>query len=307
MEFHAQDIQKLSSLMMPMHLKENELALRFRQNKFNLKMSEYSFKLMMSFLQDNGFLLLLRIINEHLNILAFVGKPKESPEDKLDSSGVMTGSSLQVITSINNKPIMWGRLPEDQDLVDAIEAKFQEMEKAGEFKIHEKDKKLMLQRRSTPDLENVAPSRDRVPLPRFRDHEVLMEISALQELRDQIKLSRSELPSIACYSFHNTHDSMTTIQFSPDSLMVSTGTDESIIKVWSVKGDHLRGLKTNIDVHPSDISAGRSSPLKSEVDLDLISSAPRCPSGQIQGERGKHLQEPDWPLWNGLRSVFQSR
>lgn len=259
MELHSQDIQKLSSLVMPMHLKENELAVRFRQNKFNLKMCEYSFKLLMSFLQDNGFVLLLRIINEHINILAFVGKSKGvHVDEKADSAAVVTGSSFQIIAGINSKPILSSLLPEDQDLLNAIEAKMQDIEKSGDLKIHEADRKLFLQRKSMlSGSDDKMPPRDRIPLPRFKEQDVSMEISALQELRNQIKLGRSELPSIACYTFHNTHDAMTSIQFSRNSALVSTGSDESIIKVWSLKGEHLHGLRDDVDIPMSDLSAGK--------------------------------------------------
>jgi transcription initiation factor TFIID subunit 5 len=258
MELHSQDIQKLSSLMMPMHLKENDLAVRFRQNKFNLKMCEYSFKLLMSFLQDNGFVLLLRIINEHINILAFVGKSKGAHVDeKTDAAAVVTGSSFQMIAGINSKPILSNLLPEDQDLLNAIETKMQEIEKSDDLKIYEADKRFFLQRKSmVSGSDDKMPSRDRIPLPKFKEQDVSMEISALQELRNQIKLSRSELPSIACYTFHNTHDALTSLQFSRNSALVSTGSDESIIRVWSLKGEHLYGLRNDIEISTSDLSTG---------------------------------------------------
>lgn len=256
MEFHGQEIQKLSSVMTLIHLKENELAMRFRQNKYNLKMCEYSFTLIMSFLQDNSFVLLLRIINAYVNILAFAGKPKSSLDEKGEPLGVVTGSSLQIISGINNKSIFWGRLPEDQDFLDAIEAKKQEMEKNGELQTHERDKEILAERKSMLEAEENMPPRDRVPLPKFKEEDVSMEILSLQELRNQIKLSRSELPSIACYTFHNTHDALTSVRFSYDSTMVSAGFDDSIIKVWSLKGQNLYALKNGTDIHSSEISSG---------------------------------------------------
>lgn len=256
-ELHAQEIQKLSSVMIPMHLKENELAMRFRQNKFNLKMCEYSFKLMMSFLQDNDFVLLLRIINEHINILAFVGKSKGGAMDEKDNSiGLVTGSSLQMIAGINSKSILWGLLPEDHDFLDAIESKLQEMEKSGEMKFQDKDKRLILQRKSIVEPEEKMPPRDRIPLPKFKEQDITMEISNFQELREQIKLSRSELPSIGCYTFHNSHDAITNIRFSHDSTLVSAGSDDSIIKIWSLKGENLYGLRNDLDLHTADSLSG---------------------------------------------------
>ncbi|RKO89105.1 hypothetical protein BDK51DRAFT_9529, partial [Blyttiomyces helicus] len=67
-EMHGSDIQRLSTLSDPQHVKENDLAQRFRNNKFCIRMSKYGFELLLSYLSDNRFMLLLRLINEHISI-----------------------------------------------------------------------------------------------------------------------------------------------------------------------------------------------------------------------------------------------
>ena len=68
MEEHSKDITRLATITDPAHLKDNELALNFRQNKYGIIMSKYSFELLLCFLQDNKFMLLLRLMNQYSTI-----------------------------------------------------------------------------------------------------------------------------------------------------------------------------------------------------------------------------------------------
>jgi transcription initiation factor TFIID subunit 5 len=67
-EYHATDISKLRSVIDQMHMSQNDLVQNFRNNKYGVKMSKYSFELLLCFLQDNKFMLLLRLMNQYINI-----------------------------------------------------------------------------------------------------------------------------------------------------------------------------------------------------------------------------------------------
>lgn len=67
-ELHTLDLNRLSTVTEPQHIKENELAQIYRNNKYNLRMSSVPFELFLNYLQDNKFMLLLRIVNQYLNI-----------------------------------------------------------------------------------------------------------------------------------------------------------------------------------------------------------------------------------------------
>ncbi|KAJ3108089.1 hypothetical protein HDU97_002324 [Phlyctochytrium planicorne] len=68
LEAHGPDIARLGSLTEPSHVASNEMAQTFLNNRYNLKMSRYSFELLLAFLQDNKFMLLTRLINRNLAI-----------------------------------------------------------------------------------------------------------------------------------------------------------------------------------------------------------------------------------------------
>lgn len=67
-ELHTPDLNTLSTVIEPQHVRENELAQMYRSNKYNLRMSSVPFELFLNYLQDNKFMLLLRVVNQYLNI-----------------------------------------------------------------------------------------------------------------------------------------------------------------------------------------------------------------------------------------------
>ena len=74
-ELHSLDINRLETVTSPEHIRENELSQMYRNNKYNLRMSSVPFELFLNYLQDNKYMLLLRIVNQYLNIQ---GKEKKN-------------------------------------------------------------------------------------------------------------------------------------------------------------------------------------------------------------------------------------
>lgn len=67
-ETHMLDINRFETVTTPEHVRENELAQLYRSNKYYLRMSGVPFELFLNYLQDNKYMLLLRIVNQYLNI-----------------------------------------------------------------------------------------------------------------------------------------------------------------------------------------------------------------------------------------------
>lgn len=67
-EQHSSELTRLASIVDPRHIFDSEVARNFRGNKYGVKMCKYSFELLMCFLQDNKFMLLLRLMNQYINI-----------------------------------------------------------------------------------------------------------------------------------------------------------------------------------------------------------------------------------------------
>lgn len=73
-ELHTPDLNTLETVTEIQHIRENELAQMYRNNKYNLRMSGVPFELFLNYLQDNKFMLLLRIVNQYLNIQGIIYK-----------------------------------------------------------------------------------------------------------------------------------------------------------------------------------------------------------------------------------------
>ncbi|GBG86240.1 hypothetical protein CBR_g41144, partial [Chara braunii] len=65
---HIRDLQKLEGVTCPSHLQETDLAKTFLENKVNVKLCQYSFQLLLTFLHGSDCMLLLGIVNEHINL-----------------------------------------------------------------------------------------------------------------------------------------------------------------------------------------------------------------------------------------------
>ena len=62
------DIARLVCVVEPKQLAENELALMFRNNKYCVRLCNYSFELFISFLQESKLIHILKIVNQYLNV-----------------------------------------------------------------------------------------------------------------------------------------------------------------------------------------------------------------------------------------------
>lgn len=62
------DLAQLSHCTEPMHVAENELAIRFKENRYVVSLSSYAFELLVAFCQDAQLLLILRILNMYIDL-----------------------------------------------------------------------------------------------------------------------------------------------------------------------------------------------------------------------------------------------
>ena len=67
-EYYGDNIRKLSIITHSQHLQENEFAITLRSQKYNVRLSNVSTKLLLNFLQENKLYIILRIVNQYLEI-----------------------------------------------------------------------------------------------------------------------------------------------------------------------------------------------------------------------------------------------
>ncbi|KAG0055098.1 Transcription initiation factor TFIID subunit 5 [Gryganskiella cystojenkinii] len=275
MELHSPDIVRLATVMESQHIQENELAQMYKNNKYHLRMSPISLELLVAFLQDNKFIVLLRIVNQHLNIQ--VG-PASSKEDEVIG---IAGHGTHQLSTFNKQKVTLGQMPTDAALREQVEQmlKDEEGQTAGEAVNGEALATVSLleeYKKVKTEAEADTPSRDDVPMPPFKGSDIQAEIEALRDSRKRAALGPSSLPSICAYTFHNAHKSINCVAVSEDTTMMAAGFSESYVRIWSLKGEKLRGFKSNFN--PAHINDSN--------DLDRVREKNGTDSRKLIGHAG---------------------
>jgi transcription initiation factor TFIID subunit 5 len=115
----------------------------------------------------------------------------------LGGSGLIgTDKSL---SAFNDQGVQLGLLTPDKDF-------YGDLERALNTQIHSDGPTLLedVRRILSQPPEEDAPLPTDVPLPPKKMSDIESELSHLRDLRARVQLSDSSLPSICCYTFHNT-------------------------------------------------------------------------------------------------------
>jgi transcription initiation factor TFIID subunit 5 len=118
---------------------------------------------------------------------------------------------------------------------------------------------------------------DLLPMPiNFRTFDVHREVSRIVDSRKRLRLGptagpsattpeakwepgvegRVVLPSICAYTFDDNGEGITCSEFSKDASLMAAGSEESCVRLWSLKGEKLRGIRS--DFEASNVRDGAS-------------------------------------------------
>ncbi|BAT78098.1 hypothetical protein LR48_Vigan04g224800 [Vigna angularis] len=254
---HLRDLQKLEGVLSPTHLEEMEFAHSLRQSKFNIKICEYSYELLLQHLHSTQSTTILGIINEHINFQVSPGQPSLISDDP--EAVTLTGSSQEAANRINQKEIHWGLLEDSlEERLEKAGALLSDSEKGeGETKEGENDetkkrsieggkqggsvKKVKKDKGGSTTGKSAKPEASAVPAaPRVKPELPLplmpteVEQSILEDLRNRVQLSNVALPSVSFYTFINTHNSLSCSSISHDGSLIAGGFSDSSLKVWDM-------------------------------------------------------------------------
>lgn len=91
-----------------------------------------------------------------------------------------------------------------------------------------------------------SPEKDSLPLPSKSYFDLKREIQIVQDSRSTLKLSfdknQFSPPSICMYTFHNSLDEITCLEFNENNNIVAAGFEDSYIKLWSIDGNPLKSV-----------------------------------------------------------------
>lgn len=169
--------------------------------------------------------------------------------------GKMTASQFK---AKNETPLKLGMIQEDPEYTKELEAelKFRDEKSKDKSKVtlmeeYEKNFKV------DPNDEN-NPTHDSIPLPPKSAMDIKRKILEIHDSRSKLHINPSQaaLPSVCMYTFHNTNDDLTCLEFNDDSTIVAGGFQDSFVKLWSIDGSPLKSVLKNDPLNKSQEDDG---------------------------------------------------
>jgi len=266
MRLYGEDLAALSALSDPEHVLTDPIARKFLDNKVSLKMTQYSFELLVKFLHAQNLISMLAVLNAHLCVEVLKGEP--SPyEDEKEGSVVITGRAPEAQRKFNSIKGRWGLVDSCLEIerVKQFRKESKEKEKEAAAKAREEAKKSKKQKKEEAaaaeerdagggdeEMEDASEKKTeaeypvamledppnvikgKVPVPQL-DYDAFEE--ALEDLRWRIKLSKDVLPTVAFFTFTHAHGLLICADATGDVKHVAGGFSDSVVRVWHLEED----------------------------------------------------------------------
>ncbi|KAL0071905.1 Transcription initiation factor TFIID subunit 5 [Marasmius tenuissimus] len=290
---HSATLHHLSTLLLPSHVQSDELAQRFRDEKYVIRMSRSGFSLLVGWLTEGmggeglgvglgfsgekgkkGRSAVMRVVNNHLRFDVTASNPSSVlPSAWEESTGLLasliphangTSSKLNNPQAFNvsKGDLKLGPAPMNEELRTETERVLREQAMVERDPAAQYD---MAFTRPQPLPGMTAPSEaDLLPRPpNFKTIDVEREVNTVRDARRKIKLEPSALhsvdpnspqanaararalPSICAYTLHDVAEGAPCLTFSTDTSLMAAGFSESYIRIWSLKGEKLRGMRSD--------------------------------------------------------------
>ncbi|ERF68541.1 hypothetical protein EPUS_04639 [Endocarpon pusillum Z07020] len=274
---HEVDIRGLERISLPEHLNDDNVGKLYRDNKYRVVLSNFAFVHLMQYLEasaDQGGKLLIDLLEKRCNIrhvdraaddrfsfASLLQRGKEVQDMPAEDEGIPghnPGNSIITDdpTQGNNLvKLRLGRLPLDKDLEADVRGDLEDMDTAQPALAGQDSLVETLEMNIKQEPDDEFPSRTELAYPPSTARDVAMEVQKIRENRDRFKIEARTGGigpgiSVCMFTFHNTYDSITCLDFSGDNELVAAGTSESYIRVWSLDG---KPISTDNDDNSSTI------------------------------------------------------
>ncbi|KAJ8501632.1 hypothetical protein ONZ45_g12073 [Pleurotus djamor] len=290
---HYTTLHHLTTLQLPVHVQNDDLAQRFRNEKYVVRMSRSGFNLLVGWLTEGmggealgvgagfsgesgkrGRAAVMRVVNNHLRFdVTTASSASILPTSWEENTGLLssltpqTSGSSTTITdhqafNASTGDLKLGPPPIAPELRNEAERVLQEQAMMERDPTNQFDLNY-----GRPPLYQgmVAPTEaDLLPHPpNFRTIDVEREVERVHDARKRIRLEPSALhsidpnspqataakaralPSICAYTLHDVAEGSPCCTFSPDTSLFAAGFAESYIRLWNLKGEKLKGLRSD--------------------------------------------------------------
>eukprot|EP00887_Chlorella_sp_A99_P008015 scaffold12.g8015.t1 len=226
----ARQLQDLQAAASPEALAASPTAAALRAHRHRVRVCAYAYGLLMRFLQGGSLLLLLGLLNEHVNLqarlivaltiadvhhlrLVYDGAPDPTAPPAADEA-VAPGAGAADALATNQQPL------ELQLLAGGVEDEYTARQA-------QREEEEALARAA----EAATTKKQRIPLPELSDE---ARAAAMAQLPHRAPLSPAALPSAACFTFVNTHQSLNAIAFASDASALAGGFADSSVRLFDL-------------------------------------------------------------------------
>ncbi|KAL8563934.1 hypothetical protein ACOMHN_059364 [Nucella lapillus] len=250
-EYWASNLARLVAIQRKEHMEMDQMMTTFKSNKYVIRMSRESYTHLKRHLQERHLTVLINMIQEHLFIEVFDGIPR-TPEQIKATTGALLGEAEK---EANKMRVYYGLLkePELNIPLDDDDDGDGDGDGSGKPKKKKAKKDPLLMKKSKNDPN--APQPTRIPLPELRDQDKVEKITAYREALKRVKLSKDQLPSICFYTFLNSSQGVTCVDFSDDSTMLAAGFQDASVQVFSLTPSKLRTMRSPAELELIDRDA----------------------------------------------------
>ena len=209
------------------HLQESGLYTKWMDSKYTVQLSRFGFELLINFLDEQSMITFLTILNSNINIVI------------LDKNKIKSAS----IASSQQKVYLGAAHPhEDVPLI--MKQKLKEDEALPVWEHVQKQQESQTDR----------PEYQRIPQPPITYLDIQQDIQDLKDLKHSIKVNNRYLPSICCYTLHNTNNTTSCVSLNNNITVIGAGFRTSTIKLWSINDTNLRALVGDPDPNATELN-----------------------------------------------------
>ena len=274
---HEVELRSLERITLPEHVKDDNIAKVYTNNKYRLVMSDPAFTHLMTFLESNlskGGRLIIPILTTYMDVrhvdravddrysfASMMLKNRSIPDMPAEDEGIPGHAPGNSISSTDPQKgltlaaLKLGKLLPDPDVESDVRAEVSDLDDRhppgpGQNSLLATHEAINIKQEDDVD----GPSRTDIPYPISTARDVALEVQKIVENRDRFKIEGrtggiGPGVSVCMYTFHNTFDSINCIDFSGDYQLVAAGMSESYIRVWSLDGTALDTPESHLPNH----------------------------------------------------------
>ncbi|PBP16255.1 WD domain-containing protein, partial [Diplocarpon rosae] len=313
---HDDELKIFATIKLPQQIFDNPIAKLYRENKYRLPLNTNAYFNLITFLESKakeGGTVIILLLQSYCEIRetrrgpinqfsfdAIINQGRNLDSEEADFQegvvGAFTGVTNKDIMD-NNATLRLGMMPIEGELAQDVRGELEDEDARNPPPIGKNSLVEEFEQNIKREDSADGPNRNEIPLPPSRARDVIMEVQKVKENRDRFRIDARSSGigpgvSVCMFTFHNTLDTITCIEFSDDTNLVAVGTEESYIRVWHLHGDPLPSIVQSAgnDTPPSSSRRliGHSAPVYS-VSFSPSIAGPENPDPNVPSTAPKLL------------------